>query len=133
MTASPPNTPAPAASSTLVTTEADAKKVRIDRKALGKLFQLMEFIQPHRTLLYCSCLLLVLTSSMGTAFPFLASKLINSESDLEARNWAATIFLVLLTQGILTYVQSVGFNKVGQFGRFPSFCGRALSLSAAFP
>ncbi len=112
-------TPAPSnsvASARKPDLEEAAKSAKLDRKGVQDLVWLFRYIRPHRGIFILSCLMLVVTSSMGTAFPYLSKCLIDSSSHEEAAHWAILTFCVLMTQAILTFIQSIIFNYVGERG-----------------
>ena len=114
MTANPETTPKPVDAPK--DEEAKAAKVKLNRESMAKLYSLSSFVAPTRHLLFIAAVLTLFTSAMGTSFPALASYLIDSKTHTEAFHWAGLLFTILLIQGILTYIQSVTYNRVGQGG-----------------
>ena len=89
---------------------------KVTRESLAQMFSLYAYLKPYSGKLSVGLLMLITSSAMSIFFPALAGVLINSTDRLQAFHSACLIVVILLTQAIISFFQSILFNTVGEYG-----------------
>ncbi len=89
---------------------------KVTRESLAQMFSLYAYLKPYSGKLSVGLLMLITSSAMSIFFPALAGVLINSTDRLQAFHSACLIVVILLTQAVISFFQSILFNTVGEYG-----------------
>jgi len=121
-------------------------KAPLNREGLREMWALARYVQPYRSRLYSGLLTLLLSASLGLAFPLLAGVLIDSalrpdEASLPgfgliSLNHVALLLAISVSvQALASFNSALAFNRVGQsaLADLRRDCyGRLISLPMAF-
>jgi ATP-binding cassette subfamily B protein len=95
---------------------ASLPKARVTRESLAEMVGLYRFLRPYRGRLIIGFVMLIGSSTLGIFFPLLSSVLINSKTHGDALRTALLMGAILLVQAIMSYYQTLLFNRVGEYG-----------------
>lgn len=98
-----------------LTPSADPPKVPVTRESMREAFRLFRYLGPYRTRLVFALLALLVSTTLGLAFPYLMGKMLDAAQHAgDFGHYALLALGALSVQSVITFFQSYSFNQAGQ-------------------
>ncbi len=102
-------------------TESDTSKRKLNKESIRDAIRIFEYIRPYRWYLFAGLLLLFLSSLVFMVFPFMIGKMLDIANGkefygLDLNDILKLLVVILLVQGIVSYLRVVLFAKAAENG-----------------